>query len=130
MPKQRMRFCLMTKIHSLDRDHILDLCSIVIIAQYFPKGKMISFGTARRLFRLNLHEVQYRWAQAHIICAKHNTVCRKATSFCVRQSGMMLTHRSNDVASKLANDVVSLRTQTQKRASLSTCSFFGAASQI
>ena len=31
----------------------------------------------------------------------------KATSFCVSQGGMMLTYRSNNVASKLANDVVS-----------------------
>ena len=71
---------------------------------------------------------QYPWAKPkclrqsrNIIDAEHhiiytircNIVCRRQHHF-VSASGMMLTERSNDVASKLANDVVSLRTQIQK----------------
>ena len=45
------------------------------------------------------------------------------TSFCVRKQNDV-SLRLNDVASKLANDVVSLRTQTQKRQTVKSV-FFG-----
>ena len=44
-------------------------------------------------------------------------------------SGMILTYRSNDVASKLANYVVSLRTQTQKEKATQCVTFFGTDTQ-
>lgn len=55
------------------------------------------------------------------IVGEATSFVRSTTLFAVRlprfvsASGTMLTKRSNDVASELANDVVSLRTQTQKR---------------
>ena len=48
--------------------------------------------------REHFSEGEHRWRShivygfcRNIVCAKHNTVCRKATSFCVRIRTMMLT---------------------------------------
>ena len=32
-------------------------------------------------YSIYLHVVQHRWAIAHIVCAKHNTVCRRQPRF-------------------------------------------------
>ena len=59
--------------------------------------------------------MQHRWALAHIVDAKHHIVFDEVktsfmalviTSFCVRKRNDV-DLKSNDVASKLANDVVS-----------------------
>ena len=52
-----------------------------------------------------LLEAQHHWALAHIVDAEHHIV-GAATSFCVRKRNDVIL-RINDVASKLANDVVS-----------------------
>ena len=57
--------------------------------------------------------MQHRW-RSHIVCAKHNTVCRRQPRFVSAKAERCFRSAKNDVASKLANDVVSLRTQTQK----------------
>ena len=42
-------------------------------------------------------KLQHCWAQAHIVYAKHNTVCRKATAFCVRLKTRSFRFAKNDV---------------------------------
>lgn len=67
---------------------------------------------------VSLRKAQHRWALAHIVDAKHHIVFEEVktsfmelaiTSFCVRKRNDV-SLRLNDFASKLANDVMSLRT--------------------
>ena len=68
--------------------------------------------------------------QAHIVYAKHNTVCRKATPFCVLLKTRGFRFAKNDVDLR-SNDVVPWRTQTQKIKTIKRWSlFFGCGSRI
>ena len=59
--------------------------------------------------------LQKRLAQAHIVyTARRNIVCAKRNLVLCPLWRNDVSLRLNDVASELANDVVSLRTQTQK----------------
>ncbi len=72
-----------------------------------------------------MHEVQHRWALAHIVCAKHNTVCRRQHRFVSAKRNDVFALRKMMFATALQNDVVSLRTQTQKeKAHRVVCFFF------
>ena len=62
---------------------------------------------------LDLHEVQHRW-RSHIVCAKHNTVCRRQPRFVSAYWKRCSRFARNDVDRQRPNAVVSLRTQTQK----------------
>ena len=57
--------------------------------------------------------MQHRW-RSHIVCAKHNTVCRRQPRF-VSASGMMLTYDQMMFATALQNDVVSCGHKHKKK---------------
>ena len=66
-----------------------------------------------------------RPAGRNIVCAKHNIICRRQHHLCYAQhrfvsafSGMMFSFAEMMFETAFQNDVVSLRTQTQKRTTI------------
>ena len=71
---------------------------------YHISNKIAILLTFKIVCVLNLNDTNQN--KNRIIFFLKNTVCRKAISFCVRKRNDVIL-RINDVASKLANDVVS-----------------------
>ena len=74
--------------------------------------------------QVRLHEVQHRWASAHIVCAKHHIICAKHNLVLCPPRRNDVSLRLNDVASKLANDVVSYGHKHKKKDTIFIVSFF------